>query len=171
MSDPFALQLYERLPIQTGYGCASQGKGQQSIDAEAALQGRLAKQLGLKRKTTTKKSDPEDNLDEFLTGNCRTFASTWQRQKVLALHSRLLTGRTLYLRTNNTERHALRCEPPAMLLKVPRDLEQDRSHSAMPCALFNQVSRLVDNDSLCRTVPIAGIHLVRKPVSWRAYRV
>ena len=47
-----------------------QGTNPQSIDAELALQKKLAKQLGIKSKSAVKKTDPADNLDEFLTGSC-----------------------------------------------------------------------------------------------------
>lgn len=46
-----------------------QGTDPQSIDAELALQRKLAKQLGIKGKSAAKKADPADNLDEFLTGD------------------------------------------------------------------------------------------------------
>lgn len=46
-----------------------QGTDPQSIDAELALQRKLAKQLGIKGKSAARKADPTDNLDEFLTGD------------------------------------------------------------------------------------------------------
>ena len=46
-----------------------QGSGPQSVDAEQAFQRKLAKQLGLKGKAAAKVTDPDDNLDEFLTGS------------------------------------------------------------------------------------------------------
>lgn len=45
-----------------------QGAAPHSIDAELALQRKLAKQLGLKSKAAAKVPELEDNLDEFLVG-------------------------------------------------------------------------------------------------------